>query len=67
MNQIKIKAIHERRHEYARMAFNTHCELSPPVKRLEISYQRAMCFLHRIEIFTSNLSKNGTFNQLPEF
>lgn len=65
--KLKIDAIHKRRYEYARIAFNTYCQFSPPGETVEISYQRAMCFLHRIEmIYFLICQKNATFNQLSQ-
>ncbi len=45
-----ITNIYKQRFEYARMVFEKYREADLPNETFELSYQRAMCVLHRIEM-----------------
>lgn len=63
----KIRAIYEKRYQYAQIAFDTYCKTKPPAETVELSYQRAMCCLHRIEMLNYLIcEKNATFHQLSQ-
>ncbi len=63
----KIRDIYEKRYQYAQLAFQIYCEAKPPEETVELSYQRAICCLHRIEMMHHLICrKNATFHQLGQ-
>ena len=63
----KINDTYKKRYSFARLAFETYCANKPPAETVELSYQRALCFLHRIEMIHHLVcQKNATFLQLSQ-
>ena len=63
----KIIEIYNKRYLYAQIAFNTYCQNKPPSETVELSYLRAICFLHRIEMLNYLVcEKNASFYQLSQ-
>lgn len=63
----KIIEIYNKRYFYAQIAFETYCVNKPPKETMELSYLRAMCCLHRIEMLNYLVcEKNASFYQLSQ-
>jgi len=61
----KIKQIYNDRKRLAELVYCTYRENNPPKETIEVSYQRAMCFLHRIEMIHELIVvQDKTFRQL---
>lgn len=61
----KIEEIYKDRIRYAMLVYTTYRHNNPPGETIELSYQRAMCCLHRIEMIRELICvQNKTFRQL---
>lgn len=65
--KLMIKHIYDCRDELARIVLETYHSENPPDETDDISYNRAMCFLHRIEmLYALMYEKNKTFHDLSQ-
>jgi len=63
----KISNLFENRYQLAQLVYKKFLHLNAPGQTKELNFQRAMCFLHRIEMIHHLVcEKNATFKELSQ-
>lgn len=66
-NKMLIQKVYDERYQYAKIIFNEYCKQNPTGETVEVSYERAMRCLHRIEMLHFFVcKKNQNFSSLSE-